>query len=180
MKSVLDCNAPDRSLAVLYSPRHERTFSSSFEKAILKRFLQAYERIKKGDIVGSAEQFKGVGFGLTPSGDDFIIGLLHALSSLSPCGNWRSIKNEIMTQASGCAPLSRQFMRDAEAGICSKDIKELFTSAQRCDEDGIRQHLLSIMNHGHSSGADTIAGMIAGFEWFFTHRHTVTDTRIRG
>jgi hypothetical protein len=180
MKSVLDGPVPDRSLAVLYHSRHRPAFSSAFEKAVLDRFSQAFETLKKGDILGSVEQFKGVGFGLTPSGDDFIIGLLYALSSLTSSETVCSIKKEILEMTSSCTTLSRQFMRDAEAGVYSKDIKELFIAARCGDENGMNQRLLDILHHGHSSGADTIAGMVAGFEWFFTQRHSEAAGRTRG
>ncbi len=170
MKAALDVHAPDRSLAVLYHPRHERTFASAFEKAVLQRFLQAFETLRQGDIVGCAERFRGVGFGLTPSGDDFIIGLLHALSSLPPSETLREIKNGVLEKAAGCTGLSWQFMCDAEAGIYPKSIKELFTAAKGGDEDGMRQHIINTLEHGHSSGADTLAGMVAGFEWHVAQR----------
>jgi len=171
MKTALDVNAPERSLAVLFHPRQARTFASAFEKAVLQRFLQAFETIVQGDIVGSVEGFKGVGFGLTPSGDDFIIGLLYALSSLPPTTTLRDIKNGILEKATGCTELSWQLMSDAEAGIYPKSIKELFTAAQGGDENGMKRYVLNTLEHGHSSGADTIAGMVAGFEWYVAQRH---------
>ncbi len=180
MKTVLDARAPERSLAALYHPRHARGFASGFEKAVLERFFQAFETLRRGDVVGSVERFRGVGFGLTPSGDDFIIGLLQALSSLPPSGALRTIKQEILERASGCAELSWQFMRDAEAGIYPKDIKELFTAARDRNPNGVEQHIGNVLSHGHSSGADTLAGLVAGFEWFSARRGGVAAVRIRG
>jgi hypothetical protein len=180
MKSVLEGPVPDRSLAALHHPRHRPAFSSAFEKAVLDRLTGAFETLKKGDILGSVEQFKGVGFGLTPSGDDFIIGLLYALSSLSFSGTARGVKKEILEMTAGCTALSLQFMRDAEAGIFPRDIKELFTAARCGDEEAMNRRLHDILKHGHSSGADTIAGMVAGFEWFFTQRDSETAGRTRG
>jgi len=180
MKSALDDRAPERSLAVLYHPRHARGFASGFERAVLDRFFQAFDTLRRGDVVGSVERFKGVGFGLTPSGDDFIIGLLQALSSLPPSGTLRTLKQDILEKASGCNELSWQFMRDAEAGIHPKDIKELFTAARDRNANGVKRHTGNVLSHGHSSGADTIAGLIAGFEWFSARHGVVAAIRMRG
>ena len=180
MRAVLDQNAPELSLAVLFNARHAHSFASSFERVVLDRFLLAYALMKRGDVVGAVEQFRGVGFGLTPSGDDFITGLLYALSSLPNSERARDLTERIMAKVAGCSALSYQFMCNAAAGVYSKDIKELFASARHGDERGVHQHLMEILGHGHSSGADTIAGMIAGFEWFLAQQDSEPGNRIRG
>ncbi|MBU1239100.1 DUF2877 domain-containing protein [Myxococcota bacterium] len=180
MKRVLRTNAPELSLAVLYDSGHEVAFTSSFEKAVLARFKKAFASMGGGDVVDCVDQFKGVGFGLTPSGDDFITGLLYALSSLAPEGALLALKKTILERVQSCTALSFQFMSDAAAGIYPQDIKSLFLCAQSGDDNGVGRHLQDILSHGHSSGADTIAGMVAGFEWFFTQRTSEAGIRIRG
>lgn len=179
MKSALDFLVPDCSLAVLYHPRQEVAFASSFEKVALQVFRRAFESCRNGDILGSVAQFRGVGFGLTPSGDDFITGLLYALSSCTSAWNLHDIKQGIRIKASGGNPLSWQFMCDAEGGIFPKNIKELFISAQKGDDAGMNVHLKRILQHGHTSGADTIAGMIAAFEWLAARQDLQAGGRAR-
>ncbi|MBU1218636.1 DUF2877 domain-containing protein [Myxococcota bacterium] len=181
IKSTLRTSSPSLSLAVLFEDSLKSTFSSTFEKAILCRFLSAYDSLKSGDVSKCVEQFKGVGFGLTPSGDDFITGLLYAFSSVADSDELTQIKNNILRTAENCSPLSFEFMKSAASGSYPIDIKDLFLAALTKDIDLINKAILNILKHGHSSGADTAAGIVAGFEWLLKKYSIETEAiRIRG
>lgn len=158
-------NAPPKSLAVLYDSRHVDSFASTFERALLARFYTAFEALEQGDLLEAVELFKGVGFGLTPSGDDFITGLLYALSALPPNAQIIRLKRKVMERVGGCTALSVQFMRDAHDSHFPQDVKGLLVAAARNDKKELVRHAEQILTHGHSSGADTLAGLMAGFEW---------------
>lgn len=181
IKSALRTNSPDLSLGVLFHDSLIPTFSSTFEKAILRRFFSAYDSLKAGDISGCVEQFKGVGFGLTPSGDDFITGLLYAFSSVGGSEELTHIKNKILQSTESCSDFSFEFMKSAASGSYPADIKELLLSALTKNLDLINFNILNILKHGHSSGADTAAGIAAGYEWLLkTYSIESEAKRIRG
>ncbi len=166
MQDVLCRRGPALSLAVLHDPVREAAFSSAFERALLDRFRAAHTAMEDGAVLESVERFKGVGFGLTPSGDDFITGLLYALGAVPGANGLATLRREILQVAADCAALSFQFIKDAAAGSYPRDVKAMFTAARVGDEARTRGRLEALVAHGHTSGADTVAGMIAGLRWW--------------
>ena len=59
------------SLGFLLFPDNEQFFQTSFEKAFVTHVKQAVKNIFLENFPAIAKNMKGVGFGLTPSGDDF-------------------------------------------------------------------------------------------------------------
>ena len=180
MKAVLCQRGPALSLAVLHDPGREAAFSSAFERALLDRFRAATAAMRAGAVLEAVGLFKGVGFGLTPSGDDFITGLLYVFSAAPESEHLAPLRRDILKTAGGCAALSFQFIKDAAAGIYPRDVKALFTAVGRGDEPQTRRCLIELVAHGHTSGADTVAGMIAGLEWWLFSRGAVFAPRTRG
>lgn len=180
MQEVLVRRGPALSLAVLHDSGREAAFASAFERALLDRFRAAHVAMEAGAVLEAVERFKGVGFGLTPSGDDFITGLLYALGAVPGSDEVAPLRREILKVAVGCAALSYQFMKDAAAGSYPRDVKAMFTAARLGDEPQTRRRLDELLAHGHTSGADTVAGMIAGFKWWLSLRAAATGPRKRG
>ena len=68
------------SLAFLLEERRKENFKTSFEKELVKRFELGVAKIFSANPIEGIKKIKGAGFGLTPSGDDFICGFLIALN----------------------------------------------------------------------------------------------------
>ena len=107
----------------------------------------------------------GRGPGLTPSGDDLLVGLMAVLHwagrscCCKPILAYLQEKGRARTTA-----VSFEYLYYAAQGIFSQEILELLramTEAGPCGPAFSR--LLAV---GHSSGADTILGMLAGLELF--------------
>ncbi|NQT65372.1 MAG: DUF2877 domain-containing protein, partial [FCB group bacterium] len=79
---ILDKMSP-KSLGFLLFPDKEQFFQTSFEKAFVNHVKQAVQNIFLENFPAIAKKMKGVGFGLTPSGDDFNCGILYALNYLN-------------------------------------------------------------------------------------------------
>ena len=60
----------------------EKYFQSSFEKAFVKKVKNSLKDFSFDILPSIAQKMKGLGFGLTPSGDDFNCGVLYALHYL--------------------------------------------------------------------------------------------------
>ena len=115
-------------------------------------------------IFDGAAHMAGLGTGLTPSGDDFLCGVMTMLRA-----TWQSPENAafaILAAAPGrTTTLSHAFMTAAAHGHVSEAWKDLLLCCERRNlHNNLQQSLDAVLAHGHSSGADTLAGFIwAGF-----------------
>lgn len=150
-----------KSLAFLLNEDREAFFTSSFEKAFVKHIKSAYQQILAGDIIEGVKTMKGSGFGLTPSGDDFICGMLYGLevNAWMNNKNTRELKNKIFETAKGKNPISNAMLYYASIGRYNKKFKELQRSLL-CSSNDIEEKLQLFLNHGETSGADMLTGYL--------------------
>lgn len=96
----------------------------------------------------------GRGLGLTPSGDDILIGILFVLFSKGKEQQVDKIKLE--ASLSRTNDISREFLQYALKGIFSESLLELLGT------DNIDQSVNCILSTGHTSGADSLLGIHYG------------------
>ena len=77
--STIANGAAELSLAALLSNNRTKEFSTGFQKAFLQQMKTGTDLIFSGDVASGVKNLRGCGFGLTPSGDDFLSGLLFAI-----------------------------------------------------------------------------------------------------
>ncbi len=130
--------------------------------------LDATDALHAGEACAAIEPLIGLGPGLTPSGDDFLVGYFAGLWStaghdtarlqfLASVGAWLS---EASAQTN---VISRAFIHSAVRGHISEPIAQL---AQRVDQpdnmDNVQAATLAALQIGHSSGTDGVAGLLFG------------------
>jgi len=115
------------SLAFLINPEFEDAFETRFEKAFIKHIKLAWAKIYKGDLIDGVKKIKGSGVGLTPSGDDFITGMLYALFLLEKIDKKSRSKqrNEIYDASKSNNNISRNMIFHASKGLYFKQFKDL-------------------------------------------------------
>lgn len=110
----------------------------------------------------------GWGEGLTPAGDDFLIGLLAGLDACVPLDGRRRLFRNALTAALTClmqrtTPIAAHYLRLAEGGHYTGlliDLRNALLSEDDGDVvDAALQRALAI---GATSGADTVTGLLAG------------------
>lgn len=107
----------------------------------------------------------GVGSGLTPSGDDFICGILAAMSSSKTLCNsnlHNGLRRAVNSNLERTNAISAAFLRCAADSEFSLPVIELLRDVaeiKSCDYVFIKNHLKSFLEIGHSSGIDTLSGM---------------------
>ena len=105
------------------------------------------------------EHFFGRGIGLTPSGDDFISGLIMVESSFSNDSFWQDelrgfLKNHSTTD------VSYSYLNCLLNGYVSEGFKNLLNNLSGTVEKAKAIRLVnSIRDYGHTSGIDTLFGM---------------------
>jgi Protein of unknown function (DUF2877) len=130
--------------------------------------IDATHHLEVDAVIAAFRPLIGLGPGLTPSGDDFIVGYLTGLWStagndssrlrfISSLGAW-------LSQAStGTNAISRTYMKSAVNGNVSEPIATL---AQRVGQGkgmaSVRQATRIALQVGHTSGADGVLGLLLG------------------
>jgi hypothetical protein len=106
-----------------------------------------------------AEQLAGLGAGLTPAGDDFLTGFMLWAWLAHPTP--RRLCNEIVKAAIlRTSLLSAAFLRAAAEGECSTAWHQLLDAVLNGKEEQLAKAVGDVLSHGHTSGADTLAGFL--------------------
>lgn len=131
------------------------------------KFSNLTSALVKADIIIAltiASQLAGLGNGLTPAGDDFLLGAIYAAWIIHPQEQARAMAEAIARTAIPLTTsLSAAWLRSAGKGEAGAVWHELFNALELSDESEVKiavKHLLSI---GHTSGADMLAGFIGLF-----------------
>jgi uncharacterized protein DUF2877 len=163
--------SPPKSLAFLIDKKREVNFRSSFEKGFTERMKEGVRSIflparspapAAKNIVSGVKKIKGLGFGLTPSGDDFIAGLLVALNLLE---RMEGVDNagmgrELVSVSRGGNLLSNSFISLAGDGFLFEGFKNLLTSLLEGTEEEVRTATEKLLALGASSGSDMAVGFL--------------------
>lgn len=137
--------------------------------AVLPVLERVMEAIHVGDwdsMAESAVELAGVGQGLTPSGDDFLVGLIAALRFHRVSGGQGpeaqlldSLAAEVRDRTS---VFSAQNVASAAKGWVSDIVSEWLTFLHLGNSDAMVGATRRLLAYGHSSGVDTFAGMTTG------------------
>ena len=147
---------------------------SPLERAMQRRLMQTLPELGRASMsldsalaVKALEQLAGLGPGLTPSGDDFIVGYLAALHSrcsreplLRPF--LHGLVAALTRLAAAANVISRQFIFNALEGEFSEWLAELVAAIALHDAVRLRESVARVVRIGHSSGADSLVGLLFG------------------
>jgi hypothetical protein len=130
--------------------------------------LEATEALHAEEACAAIGPLIGLGPGLTPAGDDFLVGYLAGLWSTAGSDTARlrflaSVGAWLSEAASQTNVISQAYIQSAVRGHASEPIARL---AQRLDRaktiDNVRAETEAALQIGHSSGTDGVAGLLFG------------------
>ena len=130
--------------------------------------IDATRHLQVDAAITAVRPLIGLGPGLTPSGDDFIVGYLAGLWSTAGSDSTRlrfmsSLGSWLSQAADGTNPISRTYMKSAVNGNVSEPIA---TVAQRIGQaksmDGVREATRTALQVGNTSGSDGVLGLLLG------------------
>lgn len=103
----------------------------------------------------------GLGIGLTPAGDDFLLGVIYALwMNLTPPEAKAWSANIHRLAASRTTRLSAYWLEVASEGQASKPWHDFLEAIDKMNDVRIRQTVSSLISYGHTSGFDALVGFI--------------------
>ncbi|MGH8633249.1 MAG: DUF2877 domain-containing protein, partial [Burkholderiales bacterium] len=164
-------HAPDQGVAPAFflsgNPR------STLERALVARIGQtlpvlarATEMKDDAAVVSALSALVGLGAGLTPAGDDFIVGYLAALWSRSyrepgVAALLRALASTAGELSLHTNVISRQMLLDALQGHFAERLTEVVRCV--CDGGDVAGAAMRALEVGHSSGADHLCGLLFGY-----------------
>jgi hypothetical protein len=164
---IVKKDSPKKSYAFLIDDTRKKSFNSSFEKSLLERVLKGWSLIEEKHYIDGTAMLKGTGYGFTPSGDDFLAGLLTGLYLKSRIEkNTNLIKAVENVRKLICRTgrtgniISDNFLLCAYMGRFYERTKNLILSLLSKDENAVKDDTYRMIRHGETSGADFTTGMI--------------------
>ncbi len=134
-------------------PSTGNQFSHSLASSIANADLPA--------ALTAAAQLAGSGIGLTPAGDDFIMGALLAAWIIHPPEIAQVLAEEIAnTAAPLTTSLSAAWLRSAGRGQAGTLWHDFFDALISGDRLAVRESMGRLLAIGHTSGADALAGFL--------------------
>jgi len=133
---------------------------------VLERIMEAIHAGDWDSMAESAVDLAGVGQGLTPSGDDFLVGLIAALRFHRASGGQGPEAQLLDSLAAGVrdrtSVFSAQNIASAAKGWVSDIVSEWLMFLHLGNSDAMAGATRRLLAYGHSSGVDTLAGMTTG------------------
>jgi hypothetical protein len=125
--------------------------------------------LRRGDVDEVCAQGRallGLGPGLTPSGDDFLVGLFAVLNLPdSPCHGLRRACDAIVADApSRTNPISLAALREAAQGRIRDSVQTLLCALLGGQRDDVVHALARVLAIGSTSGRDMVSGIVCGLD----------------
>ena len=162
LTEVISDNISPVSLGFLLFPKNETFLKTTFEKAFLDHVKKTCKSISLEKLPTVAKNMKGVGFGLTPSGDDFNCGVLYALNYLKEIIN-KDISERIeecFKNSIGNNLISNAFLKYAYSNKYYENFHGLLKVLKQNNKNLISHYTNKIIGSGHTSGSDMLTGFI--------------------
>ncbi len=168
LKRLLQANAPPRSLAWAVLARRPSQEAPGWDVHWLRRAETGVRHLSRGLTSGSkrflrraARELAGLGPGLTPAGDDLLVGFQLALWGLFPENQARDLAAVVC----GCAcrrtsAFSAAWLRAAASGEAAQPWHDLLAALCCGDLGETAGAARALLLRGHTSGSDALAGWL--------------------
>ena len=162
--------APPGSFApLLWEASAGKANAGKMAQAMLERAQEPARNLTRalaaGDAesaVASASQLAGLGGGLTPSGDDFIIGAMYGVRLVADMA-WAEDVSRRMAESAGqkTVRISQAWLEAAARGEASMTWHRLCAAVLDGDPERMQRTTQDLLAVGHTSGADALTGFLS-------------------
>lgn len=129
-----------------------------FQRAVMHRVDNLRCALREGRDEAASEGVKemlGLGMGLTPSCDDWLVGYLYASRILGKAKQFHTVGEAVLKYADEYTnKISAEYLKAVARG-------EYYELLERCLLEGKSDCILRLLSIGNSSGSDMLSGMIA-------------------
>jgi hypothetical protein len=153
---------PEKSLVFLFNEESEKYFASGFDRQFMLNAKKSCELILAGEIIKGIENIRGTGYGLTPSGDDFIAGFLLGMhfNEIKFQNDLTVLRDKIFTAAYTGNALTASFLRNAKNRKYFRPLKKVLLLLFGINHSSLPDVLKDLLSVGATSGADFFSGYL--------------------
>jgi hypothetical protein len=147
-----------------------RGVESAYRKAAWGAIEELLAALRAGDrqgITAGAAALAGLGPGLTPAGDDFLLGLMAGLRTWPPFLEGKGLSVEETCQAIYRAAIGRTnlislaLLQSAQEGLFNEAWHELLAALRQGKANDVKEAADRILGFGETSGAEALAGFLS-------------------
>jgi len=136
----------------------------SIPRSLLSEFTTSIVVADVSKSCNSVQKISGLGSGLTPEGDDFIMGAVFAAWIIHPLDIASALVHEITNAAAPLTTsLSAAWIKSAGRGDAGELWHDLFNAFLSTDKMAVEEFKENILGVGHTSGADALKGFLDVF-----------------
>ena len=166
IREVLEYSAPQESIYAVLSDRpREDELSRRTARETLDILKQTRQLFKWGGAAAAKRlcDLVGLGLGLTPAGDDFLVGVLAACDLVSHTSHefYKALVREIGAGQNKTNAVSARYLTFACAGSYADPLRAAVQGMLDNAPSGeLRGALVRAAKTGHSSGSDALSGVL--------------------
>lgn len=164
IRNQLDEYAPEGSIARISSEGEDVWATTPYFAKARQAVRTMQKALPARDIPRMQEAaftLAGLGPGLTPAGDDYLVGVMYGLwSTLAPAEAARLSEALAKSAVPHTNNISIAWLRAAAKGEANADWQQLVQVISDAGVPNTNLILTRIMATGHTSGADTLAGFV--------------------
>ncbi|MFH1436158.1 MAG: DUF2877 domain-containing protein [Pseudomonadota bacterium] len=173
LERILPAVSPAKSLAFLLHEGAPAPLARPFELEFQRRMRAASGMIFGGDLAAGIRLMKGAGWGFTPSGDDFLCGMLTGLNAAQGLygKDLGELIEHVYARSLGQNPASNTFLSCAKEGMHFEKMRNLLLALGKGHAARVEASARDLARVGETSGADSAAGLAltmrkGGRPWF--------------
>ncbi len=155
---------PDSLARLILDPRAALPLPARIVQAAEQSIPLLYEAIGQSDeikLIQAAKQLAGMGPGLTPAGDDVLVGVMHGLWAMLPPEQAAELSHTIARAAiPRTHALSGAWLAATARGEAAEPWHQLLAAISEENPTALQHAVLRILPTGHTSGADALGGFL--------------------
>lgn len=145
---------------------HRRALRAAGERTgeLMPSLERALARRDGARVIGCVASLVGLGPGLTPSGDDALVGVLAVLHRLAPAGEGSLdlLHTAVLEHVHRTGDISAHYLRLAAAGHVGERLVALCDALASGARDEVDAATAAVVATGATSGADALLGVVSG------------------
>jgi hypothetical protein len=130
------------------------------------RLYSSFKSNEKDYIRASLLKWIGYGLGLTPSGDDFLVGILFVNKIYNILGQeFLEELKELVKEEKYTTDISTHYYMSAFKNCYNDALIDMYQALITGDKTMVRKSIDKVLQFGHTSGRDMMAGILGGLSY---------------
>jgi len=166
LRDFLGQSGHPSSLRFLWMNEALRFGGGQFDYAVAQRIWAGAQALRAGQWIEGARSLRGVGIGLTPTGDDFLVGVMFGLhvAARATGADAQPVVDLMCDEALRGEPIINAMYQMARRARAFRSLKNLLAAIVLRGAQDVASCAQSVFSIGETSGTDLVAGLVWAME----------------